>query len=147
MTKIRFGGESGNISGSFLRGLSEKADGQSFFFSKSGRKAFVRSKDCCSSHSLILASCPESKISGHGPAFIIGWTGIYGSCQQVVLERVGEGALFVADDTGHDTYDGIRHDSGCQFSARQYVISYTDFFRDEVFTDAGSLYLYNVRTG
>ena len=32
--------------------------------SKSGRSLRVRSKDCCNSHSLILASCPDNKISG-----------------------------------------------------------------------------------
>ena len=31
---------------------------------RSGRSFLVRSRDCCSSHSLIFASCPDNRISG-----------------------------------------------------------------------------------
>ena len=34
------------------------------YFSKSGLKRWVLSKDCCNSHSLILASWPERRMSG-----------------------------------------------------------------------------------
>ena len=36
----------------------------SYSSNKSGRSLFVRSNDCCNSHSLILASCPDNRISG-----------------------------------------------------------------------------------
>ena len=38
--------------------------GRWLYFNKSGLKRWVRSKDCCNSHSLIFASWPESRMSG-----------------------------------------------------------------------------------
>ena len=34
------------------------------YFSKSGLRRWVLSRDCWSSHSLILASCPDKRMSG-----------------------------------------------------------------------------------
>ena len=54
----------------FSHSLRNSEDRPDFFIhpskndSKSGRKRWVRSNDCWNSHSLILASCPESNTSG-----------------------------------------------------------------------------------
>ena len=73
---------------------------------------------------------------GNVPAFVGGGTGIDGRGEEVVLERIREGALFVADCAGEEADDGVGYHGGCQFAAGQDVVAYGYFFCHQMLADA-----------
>ena len=55
--------------------------------------------------------------------------------QQVILERIGEGALFVTDGSGYQADNRIGNNSGSQFTTCQDIVAYGYFPGDQMFTD------------
>ena len=93
---------------------------------------------------------------GDFPAFVVCRPGIDRRRQQVVLERVGEGALLIANDTRNDAYDRVGDDGRRQLATSQYVVTNGYLLRDQVLADpvvnsfimsAQDNQVYNVRTG
>ena len=63
-------------------------------------------------------------------------TGIDGWFQKVVLKRVGQRTLYVANHAGDDADDAVCHNCGSQFSACKDIVADAHLLRDEVFADA-----------
>lgn len=60
---------------------------------------------------------------GYAPAVVVSGTGVDGWCEEVVLEGVAQGALFVAYGAGYEAYDGVGYDDGREFTAGEYVVA------------------------
>ena len=73
---------------------------------------------------------------GHTPAFVFCRAGIDGRSQEVILERVGEGALLVTDDTGDNSNDSVGDDCRRQLTTGQHIVAYGDLFGDQMLADA-----------
>ena len=78
----------------------------------------------------------REKDVGHTPSVIFHRPSIYGRCQKVILERVGEGRCFVADGSGDEAYNGISHYGSGEFAPGEYIVANRDFARDEVFANS-----------
>ena len=72
----------------------------------------------------------------HLPSLVVGRTGVDRSCEEVILEGIGKGALFVADGSWDDSDDGIGHAGSDEFTTREDEIAEADFLCDEVLADA-----------
>ena len=76
---------------------------------------------------------PAKEYLGHTPAVVHRRTGVNRRFEKIILERIGEGALLVADSTGQQTHDGIGDYRRGHLSAGKHIIPHRNLAGDEVF--------------
>lgn len=65
---------------------------------------------------------------GHAPAVVVGGTGVDGRGEEVVLKRVAQRALLVADGSGDEAHHGVGNDHGGYLAAGEHVVADGYFF-------------------
>lgn len=123
-----------------LRGVRNKGTAQTrakpLFFEQVGAESFRALERLGHLPFVDLRVVAREEHVGHFPTFVVGRTGVDGSCQQVVLEGIAECALFVADGTGNDAHDGIGHAGSGQFATGEHEIADRNLLCDEVLANA-----------
>ena len=76
-----------------------------FFLQQVGAQSFCAFERLRHFPFLYFGVVSAQEYVGHFPALVVGRAGVHGRCQQVVLERVGQGALFVAQHARYEPRD------------------------------------------
>ena len=73
---------------------------------------------------------------GHAPAFVFGRAGVIRCGKQMILKRIGEGALLVADGSGDEAHQGVGDDDGGQLAAGEHIVADRYLFGDQMLAHA-----------
>ncbi len=90
----------------------------------------IRAQTARTFHRLVVAPLVYARLMtrqqyvGHTPAIVVGRTGIDGRSKQIVLKRVGQGALFVADRSRNEPYYGVGDHHRRKLASGEHIVAY-----------------------
>jgi len=94
-----------------------------------GRIEKVRAETASTFKSLVVSPLRDfslvarQKDIGDFPTLIVGGAGIYRGSEEIVLKRIGESRLLVAEHTGNQAHDSIDDAGSREFAASEDIIA------------------------